>query len=196
MAKGPKYRVPFRRRREGKTNYHRRLRLIRSKSDRLVIRCSKKHTTVQVVKNNIDGDIVLAQSHSTQLQKKFNWKFNTGNIPSAYLTGYLCGLSAKKAGIEEAILDLGIFVHNNRVKSAFKGFLDSGVEVNHNEDWFPKGLEERISGTHIENYAKLLSKEDKKLYNQRFSETLKNKGDPTKFVAEFNKIKSQIEKAV
>lgn len=60
MANGPRYRVPFRRRREGKTNYIRRLKLIRSRRNRLVIRCTLKNTIVQVVDAMITGDKILA----------------------------------------------------------------------------------------------------------------------------------------
>ena len=70
MARGPKYRISFRRRREGKTNYHRRLKLIISRRKRLVIRCSNKHTVVQVVEALIQGDKILSQSHSSQLEKQ------------------------------------------------------------------------------------------------------------------------------
>ena len=48
-AKGPKYSVPFRRRREGKTDYRARRALILSKMPRIVARGSLKHMTVQVV---------------------------------------------------------------------------------------------------------------------------------------------------
>ncbi len=196
LANGPRYRVPFRRRREGKTNYHRRLKLIKSGKDRLVIRCSNKHCTAQVVKSLIEGDKILAQSHSQHLIKEYDWKFNTGNVPASYLTGYLCGLRAKNAGIDEAILDVGILVHNERVKSAFKGFLDSGIHVNHGENWFPESLEDRINGSHIEQFAEALSKDNPERYEVQFSKTLRNKGDPTKFTKNFNKVKKKMEKAV
>ena len=196
MANGPRYRVPFRRRREGKTNYHRRFKLILSNKYRLVIRCSKRHTIVQIVESYITGDKVLVQAHSQQLEKLYKWKYNTGNQPSAYLTGYLCGMRAKKAGIEEAILDVGILVHDNRVKSAFKGVLDSGLQVNHDDKWFPESLEERVKGTHIQQYAEKLSKEDPKKYKAHFSEVLKKKADPKKIVSEFDKVKAQIAKLV
>ncbi|RLI44668.1 50S ribosomal protein L18, partial [Candidatus Bathyarchaeota archaeon] len=38
MATGPRYRVPFRRRREGKTNYRLRRALVLSKQPRLTVR--------------------------------------------------------------------------------------------------------------------------------------------------------------
>ncbi len=191
MARGPKYRVPFRRRKEGKTNYHRRLKLIISRRKRLVIRCSNKHTTVQVVDVLVQGDKILAQSHSSQLEKNFAWLHNPGNMPSAYLTGYLCGLKTKKSKIQDIILDIGIIVHNERIKAAFKGFLDAGIEVPHDEKWFPESLDERVNGSHIENYAKLL-KEKPAQFKKKFSKVLVKKGDPLKIGIDFEKTKKNM----
>jgi len=196
MAKGPKYRVAFRRRREGKTNYHRRLVLIQSRRNRLIVRSSLRHTTVQVAESLLGGDKILAHSHSSQLIKDFDWKLGTGSIPASYLTGYLCGKKAAKAGITDAILDVGILVHNDRVKAAFKGFLDAGIDVNHDDGWFPESMETRINGTHIQDYAAQLSKDDSKKYNKVFSAVLKQKGDPKKYVSAFDKLKADIEKQV
>ena len=191
MARGPKYRVPFRRRKEGKTNYHRRLKLIISRRKRLVIRCSNKHTTVQVVDALVQGDKILAQSHSSQLEKNFAWLHNPGNMPSAYLTGYLCGLRTKKSKIQDIILDIGIIVHNERIKAAFKGFLDAGIEVPHDEKWFPESLDERVNGSHIENYAKLLKKKPAE-FKKKFSKVLVKKGDPLKIGNDFEKTKKNM----
>lgn len=196
MANGPKYRVAFRRRREGKTNYHRRLKLIRSHKNRLVIRTSNNHTIVQVMDSILNGDKLLAEGYSKQLKKLVEWGFNPGNMPSAYLTGYLCGLRAKKAGIESAILDIGILVHDNRVKAALSGFVDSGVEVPLNRDWFPETLEDRSKGQHIQDFAELLSKEDKKQYKKSFSKTIDSGSDPKKIVARWEKAKAALEKKV
>ncbi|QEE15347.1 50S ribosomal protein L18 [Promethearchaeum syntrophicum] len=195
MARGPKYRISFRRRREGKTNYHRRLKLIISRRKRLVIRCSNKHTIVQVVDALVQGDKILAQSHSSQLEKQFTWVHNSGNMPSAYLTGYLCGLRAKKAKIQDIILDIGIIVHNDRIKAAFRGFIDAGNEVPHDNKWFPDKLEERLNGSHIETYAKLLKKKPAQ-YKKKFSKILLKKGDPLKIVSDFDKAKKNMEEKV
>ncbi|MHA1821732.1 MAG: 50S ribosomal protein L18 [Promethearchaeota archaeon] len=196
MAHGPRYRVSMRRRREGKTNYHRRLRLVLSGKLRLVIRVTLKNTIVQIAKANIKGDQILANAHSIHLKKYYNWNYNTGNMTSAYLTGYLCGLRAKKAGIQEAILDLGVVIHQNRVKSALKGVLDAGLKIPYSEKFFEKtDLDNRIKGIHIENYAKLLSK-NKKEYEKQFSNYIKNNVDPKKISAEFEKTKKLIEKKV
>ncbi|MHA1338673.1 MAG: 50S ribosomal protein L18 [Promethearchaeota archaeon] len=197
MTHGPRYRVPMRRRREGKTNYHKRLKLILSGKLRLVIRATLRSTIVQVVEAHISGDKIIAQAHSNQLKKYFNWKYNTGNMPASYLTGYLCGLRAKKKGIQDCILDIGICIHKNRVVSAFKGFLDANISVPYNNKFFEKShLEDRINGTHIKNYAEYLKKNNKEKYEKVFSQYIKNKVDPTKIVSDFKNIKTKIEKSV
>ncbi len=173
MAKGPRYRRPFRRRAEGKTNYHRRLKLLKSKKLRAVIRASNNHMIVQIIQSKIGGDKVIVYAHSKELVSKFGWNANTGNIPAAYLTGFLAGTRAKKQNVQEAILDLGIFYHRNRVLAAFKGIVQSGVESPHNEDFFPDNIEEIITGSHIEKYANLLKSENPEKYEQVFSGYLK-----------------------
>ena len=159
MAKGPRYRRSNRRREEGKTNYHRRLRLLKSKKLRVVIRASNNHIIVQIIQSKFGGDKVLVSAHSTELTSKFGWKANTGNVPAAYLTGFLAGLRAKKQNIHEAILDLGVCYHRIRV-------LD---------------LDERITGAQIEKFANLLKSENPEKYDQIFSGYLnKNKINPLK----------------
>ena len=173
MAQGPRYRRPFRRRTEGKTNYHRRMKLLKSKKLRVVIRASNNHIFVQIIQSKIGGDKVIVSAHSKELVSKFGWNANTGNIPAAYLTGFLAGVRAKKQNVQDAILDLGIFYHRNRVLAAFKGIVQSGIEIPHNEDFFPSNIEETIKGSHIEYYAGLLKSENPEKYEQVFSGYLK-----------------------
>ncbi|MFX1446666.1 MAG: 50S ribosomal protein L18 [Promethearchaeota archaeon] len=175
MAKGPRYRKPFRRRAEGKTNYHKRLKLLKSKKLRAVIRASNNHIIVQIIQSKIGGDKVIVSAHSKELSSKFGWNANTGNVPAAYLTGFLAGSRAKKQNIQDAILDLGIFYHRNRVLAAFKGILQSGLEIPHNEDFFPENIEETIKGSHIEQYASLLKSQNPDKYEKVFSGYLKKK---------------------
>ena len=73
MARNARHRVPFRRRREGKTNYHLRRRLVRSNRIRAVIRVTNSHCLVQFVQARITGDSTLSAAHSRELDN-FNWK--------------------------------------------------------------------------------------------------------------------------
>ncbi len=194
MAKGPRYRRPFRRRTEGKTNYHKRLKLLKSRKPRLVIRASTKHITVQVIESKLGGDKVLTSGISNELKKKFDWKANTGNIPAAYLTGYLVGKRAVKNNITDAVTDLGILYHRNRVLAAFKGAIDAGMEISYNEEFFPENFEETIKGAQVESLAKSLKENDPEVYERMFSGYLKrNKVDPTKISKMFNDSLKKIE---
>jgi len=174
MAKGPRYRRPFRRRAEGKTNYQKRLKLLKSKKLRAVIRASNNHITVQIIQSKLGGDKVIVSAHSKELTTKFGWNANTGNVPAAYLTGFLAGIRAKKQNVPDAILDLGLFYHRNRVLAAFKGIINSGLEIPYNDVFFPENIDEIITGSHIERYANLLKSEEPEKYEQVFSRYLKN----------------------
>lgn len=148
MATNPRHRVPFRRRREGKTDYRSRLRLIRSGKPRLVVRRSNKHTVVQLVGYDEKGDRVLASSTTGQLGE-MGWTASTCNTPAAYLAGLLAGRRAFRASVTEAILDLGLIrpSRGSKVFAALKGVLDAGVNVPHSDDVLP--AEERIKGGHL-----------------------------------------------
>jgi large subunit ribosomal protein L18 len=155
MNKKPKT-IRFRRKRQGKTNYKKRLNLLLSGKPRLVVRPSLKGITVQIISAEKIGDKVLAASHSNEL-KKLGWKFNTGNTPSAYLTGLLTAKKAVKKGIKEAILDIGLRkpVKGGRIFATLKGTVDAGLKVPFSDSILPS--EERIKGDHI---AKHLDKKD------------------------------------
>ncbi len=192
MAKNARYRIPFRRRREGKTNYHLRRRLVRSNRIRAVVRVTNSHCLVQFVKAQITGDITLSASHSREL-KNFNWNSSTSNIPSAYLIGLLAGLKAKKTGISTAILDIGLNppVYGSRIFAALKGIVDAGIEVPHSNKIFPD--DNRLNGTHIADFAKLLKETDKELFDKQFSNCIKQELDPVKFPQIFDKTKMEIQ---
>lgn len=153
MAKGPNYVVGYRRKRNGKTNYKRRLNLLKSGGSRVVIRKSNKHATAQIVDYKDGGDIVIASSHSSEL-KKFGWNHGGGNIPASYLTGLLCGLRAESRGVKKAILDTGLnpSVKGSRIYSALRGVQEGGIEIPIDEEIAPS--EERIEGKHISDYKK------------------------------------------
>jgi len=195
MAKGKKYRIPHRRRREGKTDYRARLKLIKSQLPRLVVRKSLNNIICQLVEFNEKGDKVLTYADSKEL-KRFGWKVNCGNIPAAYLTGMLCGLRAKKKKISKAVLDIGLYrsTKGSRLYAAMKGVIDAGISVPHSEEILPN--EKRIKGAHIADYAKLLKSEKPSLYKKMFSAYLKTGVEPEKIREMFEATKKEIEKNI
>lgn len=153
MATGPRYRVAFRRRREGKTDYRQRQRLLRSRLPRAAVRMSAKNTYIQFIAYDETGDRVLAAANSRELTK-LGWTASTGNLPAAYLTGYLAGLRAVKDGVEEAVLDIGLKtpVKGGNLFAALKGMLDAGVDIPHGEEVIP--AEDRLAGKHISDRSR------------------------------------------
>jgi large subunit ribosomal protein L18 len=190
MAKNASYRVKLRRRREGKTDYQARKALVTSRKPRLVTRASLKNVEVQIIIAKPHGDEVLASANSRELIKKFGWKAPTGNIPAAYLTGLLCGLKAKAAGIKEAILDLGLVspTKSSRTFAVLSGVVDAGVEVPHSED---KIVKERMKGEHIVKYAKNLGAGSEE-YAAKFSQYTAKGVAPEKISDHVSKVKADI----
>lgn len=150
-AGSPTYRVPFRRRREGKTDYRKRLKLLLSQKQRLVVRKSNKYIRMQLVSADAPGDKTLVSVISSELGG-YGYEGGTCNTSAAYLTGVLFGTKAKEAGFDEAIFDLGLHtpVHGSNVYAALEGALDSGMTIPHDSVVFP--AEERIRGEHIANF--------------------------------------------
>lgn len=182
-----KYVSMLRRRRKGKTDYHKRKKLLISRKPLLVVRIGN-NITVQMVRPEIGGDKTLICSSSRELVK-LGWKGSAKCIPAAYLLGLLTGLEAKKKGIGEAILYVGVkpFIRGSRIAGVVKGLLDSGFKVPCSEKVLPS--EERIRGEHIAEYAKSLSKED---YGKRFSALLGRGLRPEEYPAHFELMKNSI----
>lgn len=153
MAKGPKYIVDYRRTRKGKTDYKRRLNLLKSGKPRLIIRKTGKHMIAQLIRYSADGDLILA-GVSTQNLIKNGWKHSTSNIPAAYLTGVLIGRKAVDAKVEYAIVDLGreSLVKGGRLYAVVKGAVDAGLKLPVDETVFP--TDERLTGEHITAHNK------------------------------------------
>lgn len=150
MAKklNPTYKMPFRRRREGKTDYSKRLALLKSEMPRIVVRKSLKYINAQIIEYDTIGDKTVVSATSKQL-KSLGWKFSCDNIPAAYLTGVLIAKKAAEKKIKKAVLDIGVYesTKGSRIYAVVKGAIDAGLEVAANEEMFPS--EDRISGKHI-----------------------------------------------
>ncbi len=153
MATGPRYTVRFRRRRDGSTNYQKRLALLKSRKPRLVIRKTNKYIICQVLLYDPKGDKVVASANSKELVK-LGWKGATANLPAAYLTGLLIAKKAKKAKVSEAIADLGLYnsTKGSKIYATLKGVIDGGLNVPAGEENFP--TEDRIAGKHLKTQLK------------------------------------------
>lgn len=153
MATGPRYFVPFRRRREGRTDYYARMKLVTSEDPRMVVRRTNRYIIVQLVDASVDGDLTRVSAHSSELTA-FGYRGSAANTPAAYLTGLLFAKRARKAGYERAILDIGLHraTRGARVFAALKGAVEGGLEIPHDPEIFPD--EGRVMGRHIMDYRK------------------------------------------
>jgi large subunit ribosomal protein L18 len=103
----------------------------------------------------------------------------------------LIGLEAKKKGIDEAILDIGLqrSTKGSAIYALVKGAIDAGLKIPVDEKMFPS--EERIRGEHIARYAQQL-KDNKEMYSRQFLIYIKNGIEPEKIVDHFNEVKKKI----
>lgn len=193
MARIKPQTVPFRRKREQRTNYKKRLHLLFSQKPRLAVRVTNTRIIAQIISFRPTGDIVTLGVDSLKL-RTLGWAYSCQNLPAAYLTGLLIGKEALAKGVKEVILDTGVFVphRNGRIYSFLKGAVDAGLRVPHSKEGIFPSVE-RISGKHIQDYAAHL-KAGKNLapYERHFAQYLKSKVDPQQITAQFEAVKKKI----
>ena len=179
--------IPFRRKREGKTNYKKRLALLKSKQLRVVIRKTNKQMLLQIVEYFPDGDKVLCGLNSSLLKKQ-GWNYSFNSLPACYLAGLMLGKKAQAKKISGAIADLGLQtpVAGSRLYAAIKGMVDAGLKIPVSEKAFPS--EERLSGKHIADH--FASNKDEKQY----SKYKKEKTDASNISKDFEQVKNKLMK--
>jgi len=111
-----RFQVKYRRRREGKTDYRARKRLITQDKNkyaspkyRLVVRFTNKDIVAQIVYSKITGDVVMSAAYSHELPR-YGIKLGLTNYAAAYAVGLLLarrhltnlGLADKYVGNTEA----------------------------------------------------------------------------------------------
>jgi large subunit ribosomal protein L18 len=184
--------LKYRRKREGKTNYKKRLGLLKSGKPRLVVRPSLKNITIQIVKYEPKGDKVIVGVSSKSLAK-MGWKASLSNTPAAYLTGMLLAKKAADKKVENLIFDIGLIqsVKGSKVFAALKGAVDGGLKIPLSKEVMPD--ETRINGSHISEYAKKLKQESKEKYERHFSAYIKAGFNPEDLPKAFEDTKKKIE---
>ncbi len=145
-------RIPFKRRRQKLTNYHKRLKLVKSGKTRLVVRLSNRYVRCQFIDYYEDGDKTIVTFDSKKLPN-----FNGGkNLQSAYLTGLKSGLIALSKGVKNAILDIGLkpSVKNSRIYACVKGVIEAGIKVPVSEEMLPS--DELLKKNELSEVIKLI----------------------------------------
>lgn len=191
MAHGPRYRVKFKRRRLGLTNYYLRLKLLSSGKPRIVFRRSNRYVYAQLVVSEGGRDKTVVSASSRELAK-LGYPSGLTSAPASYLTGLLVAQRASKAGFKQAILDIGLIKHTpkSNIYAFVKGCLDGGLEVPCSEEVLPD--QSRIKGEHIAQYALLLKESDPEKYSKQFSKFISASVPPEKIVEVFESVRQKI----
>ena len=145
--------VLYRRRRVQKTNYNKRLSLLKSRKNRLVVRLTNQRVIAQLVKFQTTGDKVVVAMDSFHL-KELGWSGSCKNISACYLTGLAIGKKILSKGEKEAILDSGRAYpfKGGRILAFLKGAIDSGLSIAYGgEEIFPSAS--RMGGEHLKRKA-------------------------------------------
>ncbi|VDM16417.1 unnamed protein product [Hydatigera taeniaeformis] len=135
-----RFQVKFRRRREGKTDYYARKRLIWQDKNkyntpkyRFVVRFTNKDIVCQIIYACMDGDRVMATAYSHELPR-YGVKVGLTNYPAAYCTGLLLARRVLKKlkldGMYQGQTEVNgenYLVESNEKRGAFKCFLDVGL---------------------------------------------------------------------
>ncbi len=180
----------YRRRREQKTDYRKRLALLKSRKIRLVVRRNINNIHAQLVEYNAGGDRTIAEEVSKNLSK-YGWKGHNGNIAAAYLIGLVIGFKALKSNIKEAVLDMGLqrSTKGSAIYATVAGARDAGLDIPAGEEMLPS--KERLQGLHTASLAKALkTKQDR--YKRQFGDCLKKGLDPEKLPEHYNEVREKI----
>jgi large subunit ribosomal protein L18 len=137
-AKGPKHKVYYRRRREGRTNYAKRLALVKSGKTRMIVRRSNKSIVIQFIDFDPKGDKTLLTVTGKQLAKQYKWP-SKRNAWTAYLAGLMAGKLAQKKGVKEFVLDMGMYTPSKGsiTFAALQGAADAGLSAKFDSSMVP-----------------------------------------------------------
>lgn len=148
-----------RRRLEGKTDYAKRIKLLRGNSPRIVFRKTNRYITAQYVTSKEAQDRIEIGITSKKL-KEYGWpdEFDGSlkSIPASYLTGLLIGREIIKKKLKTPIVDFGMIraIKKTRIYAFLKGISDAGIKINCQQENFPE--EEKINGKNMkEDFSKI-----------------------------------------
>ena len=143
------------RRKENRTDYHKRLNILKGAIPRIVLRKTNRYLIAQYVSSKEAQDKVEFGRTSKKLLN-YGWpesaEGSLKSISASYLTGLLFGKQIiKKAKEKSPIIDFGMMrnLHKTRIYSFVKGLVDAGVHIRYKKDVFPS--EENIKGKQMKN---------------------------------------------
>lgn len=218
----------YRRRREGKTDYFARRKMVTQDKNkyntpkfRLITRITNKKIICQIAYATIQGDRILCQATSTELEK-YGVPAGHTNYAACYATGLLIarraldlvGMADSITGVEEAtaeefhveeeenerrpfkvILDVGLIrtIPGSRVFGILKGAVDGGLHIPHSVKNFPGYKEPEDRGGDYEYDAPAHLERILGTHVQEYMEMLQEE-DPERYKVAFAKyIENDIE---
>jgi large subunit ribosomal protein L18 len=145
-------RVQFKRRRENKTDYLKREKLLRGNIPRLVFRKSNKYIQVQYVESKSAQDkVIFNLTTKMLLEKSFPKEFSGSlkSIPASYLIGYYAGKKIQKEKLKQPIIDTGMYptLYKTKIFAFIQGVIDSGIKISCKKEAFPS--KESIEGKNL-----------------------------------------------
>ncbi len=151
------------RRRENRTDYKKRMNLLKSGSPRIVFRKTNKYVVAQYVVSEEAQDRIKYGITSKDLLKH-GWpkefEGSLKSLPASYLTGLLFGKRIEKN--QNIIVDIGLArkIHKSKFFAFLKGLKDAGIKIKCEDRFFPE--ENKIKGKHLKkdfsgNFEKIKS---------------------------------------
>lgn len=162
--------IPKRRRIERKTDYGKRIKMLKSETPRVLFRKTNRYIIAQYVKSEEAQDKIIVGLTSKNL-KEFGWpkefEGSLKSVPASYLTGFLLGKEIIKKKLETPIVDFGMIraLNKNKGFAFIKGLIDAGIKIKCSAENFPE--EERVSGKNLKKdftktFKEIKSKIEKK----------------------------------
>ncbi len=162
--------IAKRRRREGKTNYLKRIKLLKGEKPRVVFRRTNKYIIAQYVTSKEAQDRVEF-GLTSKILLNYGWpkefKGSLKSIPASYLTGYVFGKKINEKKLKEPIIDFGTLrtIHKTKVYAFLKGLIDAGIKIKFKKEIFPE--EERIKGKNLKkDFSEFFNKIKEKIENE------------------------------
>ena len=174
-----------------KTNYRKRQALLISKQDFVTIKITNQNVIAQVLKPEIQGDIVRVSTHSREL-RRYGWKGSLNSLPACSLVGLVLGRKALEKGVDKAVLYIGNKPFTSRIAACMKGIVQAGINIPISSESYP--TEHRLNGQHIAEYALKIKTEDINKYNKYFSSLLREGLIPENYRSHVEEITARIQK--
>eukprot|EP00794_Sanderia_malayensis_P015934 gene15934-17535_t len=177
-----RFQVKFKRRREGKTDYFARRRLVVQDKNkyntpkyRMIVRITNKDIICQIAYAKLEGDIIICAAYAHELPR-YGIKVGLTNYAAAYCTGLL---------IARRLLTKLKLADTYKGCEEVNGAVDGGLDIPHSNKRFPGYDSEskefdaevhrsHIFGQHVANYMRTLQEDDEDVYKRQFSQFIKN----------------------